>query len=128
MGCWRCCPGCMSGRNAIALAGEATAIRGTRSERRARRRPGVMLPGYRASKARTGAFKPLLADGCQLLTAFPQLERLFQGEAACLQPLNQLGQFVPGLLVRRAAGLASSQIRRLAARPGVVRLTCRCHW
>jgi hypothetical protein len=53
---------------------------------------------------------------------------LLEGEAARLQPLNQLGQLVPGLLVRRASGLAGRLIRRPAgAGAGITRVTCSCH-
>jgi hypothetical protein len=44
-------------------------------------------------------FQPLLADRCQLLATFPQIERLLQGQAARFQPLDYLGELVTGLLV-----------------------------
>src|SRR6266487_1523627 len=38
-----------------------------------------------------GAFEPLLADGGQLLAAFPEFQGLLQGQAAGFQALDELG-------------------------------------
>src|SRR5262249_48303954 len=49
----------------------------------------------------TGAVQPSLADRGQLLAAFPQPERLLQGEPARLEPPYHVGQLVTCPLVRQ---------------------------
>src|SRR6202020_2098323 len=60
--------------------------------------------GHRRGEPGPGALQPLLADGGQLLTTFPQVQRLLQSPPAALQAAPHLGELVTGLLVTECGG------------------------
>src|SRR6266851_1421780 len=80
---------------------------------RSERRGGVALVGLAVGDCRgepgPGAFEPLLADRGEPLAAFPEVERLLQGQPACLKPLDHVGELVTGLLVRKPVGLVAAR-------------------
>ena len=66
---------------------------------RRRSAPGGRAGGPGGVEAGAGAVEPALADVGQLLAPLPQGQRLLQGAAAGLQPLDDPGQLGPSLLV-----------------------------
>src|ERR1017187_8399823 len=62
-------------------------------------RVGVVALGHRGGQPGAGAVQPLPAHRREPPAAFPELERLLEGQAARLQALDHRRQLVSGLLV-----------------------------
>jgi hypothetical protein len=94
------------------------------------RRPGAsglgILPGalQRGVDPLTGAVQEPGAHHCQVLAAFPEVQRLVQGQSAGFEPADHSGQFVTGLLVagrRPGAGMRSAGMRSAGMRSAGIR-------